>query len=253
MQLATFSTATARGEHPAADTLRQVIRGHDQLAPRSLQSSLGPSEIGEPCPRRLAYRLMGEQRVNTGSDPWPAIVGTAVHAWLAEAFLAANTWLGRIRYLVETRVTIREGLSGSCDLYDVDTARVIDHKVVGETAMREYKRNGPPQQYRAQAHLYGVGLARLGLPVSEVCLAFYPRGGMLAGLHVWAEPFDPAIAAEALARHDRVLEAACALDVDRHPDHYGHIPAATGHRCTWCPWFAPGTPVGATCPGHMAR
>ncbi|WP_263251610.1 PD-(D/E)XK nuclease family protein [Saccharopolyspora rosea] len=251
MQLATF-TRTEPVDHPLAEQLRQVVRDADRFAPRSLQMALGPSEIGQPCARRLAYRLMDERRVNTGSDPWAAIVGTAVHAWLAAAFEAVNDRLGRIRYLVEKRVEIRPGLTGSCDLYDADTATVIDHKVVGPTSMKEYRRSGPPPAYRVQAHLYGVGYTRLGVPVREVAVAFYPRSGLLSGLHVWSEPFDPAVAEQALQRHDQVLEAACALDVDRHPEGYRKLPTDPSHACNYCPWFKPGPDTGATCPGHMA-
>lgn len=253
MQLATFAPAADKQEHPLADELRTVVRDHDARDPRSLQLSLGPSEIGEPCAGRLARRLMDEPQVNTSADPWAAYVGTAVHARLADAFTAANERLGRIRYLVETRVTVRDGLSGSADLYDVDRALVGDHKILGESSMREYKRSGPPSNYRAQAHLYGVGFARLGLPVREVAIAMYPRGGMLAGLHVWSEPFDPAIADAALERHDAILEAACALDVDRKPGNYSHIPTEPGHRCTFCPFWKPGVEIGAACPGHMPK
>ncbi len=252
MQLATYapnsSTATRIG-----DGLRHAVLAHNANAPRSRQTALGPSEIGEACAGSLARKLMGEPHINTGSDPWPSIVGTATHAWLADAFTTANNQLGRVRYLVETKVTPRAGLSGSCDLYDVDNGgTAIDHKIIGETAMRSYKRDGPTPQYRAQIHLYGLGLVNLGLPVSTVAIAFYPRGGMLSGMHVWTEPYDPAVAHDALARHDQILEAACALGVDEHPENYVHIPTQPGHRCTWCPFFSPGAEVGRACPGHMA-
>lgn len=253
MQLATFARHGQTGAR-IAEQLREVVTEHDQRAPRSQQTALGPSEIGEPCPAALARKLMGEQRVNARSDPWPAIVGTATHAWLAEAFHAANQRLGRIRYLVETRVQIRAELAGSCDCYDADHGGVaIDHKVVGETAMRSYKRDGPSAQYRAQIHLYGMGLANLGLPVSTVAIAFYPRGGMLSGLHVWTEPYDPAVAQAALDRHDQILEAACALGLDHTPGNYAHLPIVTGHRCTFCPYFSPGVEIGRACPGHMPQ
>lgn len=250
MQLAEFTKNTPP-DHPLAETIRDIVRDANRLAPRSQQTAVGPSEIGQPCARRLACRLMGAPQVNTTSDPWAAILGTSAHAWLAEAFTTANQRLGRTRFLVEQRVQIRQGLVGSCDLFDVDTFTVIDHKVIGETMMSEYKKNGPPAQYRAQAHLYGMGFERLGLPVREVALAFYPRAGMLAGLHVWSEPYSPAVAEAALARHDQILELACAFGVDEHPDRYQLIPRTPSHACNWCPWFQPGPDTGVTCPGHL--
>lgn len=253
MELATFTRSDSRSPqaHPIGEAIRSVVLDANRDAPRSLQAAVGPSEVGEPCARRLAYRVMNEPRVNTDSDPWAAIVGTAVHGWLADAFTAANTRLGRIRYLVERRVNITDNLAGSCDLYDADTAAVIDHKVIGQSSMTKYKKDGPPEQYRSQAHLYGLGFTRLGLPVREVSLAFYPRGGMLSGLHVWSEPYDQAIADAALQRMWSVTEAAITLGVNDEPGRYSLIPAEPGHRCTWCPWFKPGAATGRTCSGHL--
>jgi hypothetical protein len=255
MQLATFARSDKRSPqaHPIGEAIRAVVLDADRTAPRSLQTALGPSEVGEPCARRLAYRIMNEPSVNTDSDPWAAIVGTAVHAWLANAFTMANTRLGRIRYLVEQRLLIVSGLIGSCDLFDVDHLAVIDHKVVGATAMTEYKRNGPPDAYRAQIHLYGKGYRKLGLPVSQVALAFYPRGGMLSGLYVWSEPFNETVADAALNRLWQITEAIVALDVEHHPERYAMIPRVSGHRCTWCPWLRPGSDKGDACPGYLDK
>ncbi|MBA8925895.1 hypothetical protein BC739_003094 [Kutzneria viridogrisea] len=229
-----------------------MIRDADRYAPRSQQRALGPSEVGEPCPRRLAYRLLDAERTNSDSDPWAAIVGTAVHAWLAAAFLGANDRLGRIRYLVETRLEIRPGLTGSCDLYDADEATVIDHKILGPTTMKAYSQNGPPPAYRAQAHLYGLGWTRLGVPVRDVALAFYPRSGLLSGLRVWSEPYNPGTAQAALDRHDQILALADALGCEHNPTAYQHIPRIPGHSCTYCPWLRPGPDTGTACPGHLA-
>jgi hypothetical protein len=252
MRLATYTPhRDPHTGHPLGDELRAVVLDTDRLAPRSQQVHIGPSEVGEPCARKLAYRIMAEPRTNNDSDPWAAIIGTAVHAWLADAFTAANTRLGRTRWLVERRLTIRDGLTGSCDLFDCDSWTVIDHKIVGTASMRTYKRDGPSTVYRAQAHLYGMGWARLGLPVHEVALAFYPRGGLLSGLYVWSEPYDPAIAQAALDRYDRIVEAAVALDVEHHPQRYRDLPRVAGHRCTYCPWLRPGDDTGHACPGHL--
>jgi hypothetical protein len=252
MTLSTFTPSARRGEHPIAADLRGVITEAARRAPRSQQVALGPSEIGEPCARQLAYKLMHHPASNAESDPWPSIVGTAVHEWLASAFTAANTRLGRIRYLVEQSVTIRDGLSGTCDLYDADHARVIDHKVPGATSMTEQKKRGPRAGYRSQIHLYGLGFARMGLPVRDVALALYPRGGLLSGLWIWSEPYDETVALAALARHDAILEAASALDVSGHPDRYRMLPRETGHHCTYCPFWSAGPDTGDGCPGTLA-
>jgi hypothetical protein len=143
------------------------------------------------------------------------------------------------------------GIFGHCDLFDVDTLTVIDHKVVGAEKHREYKRNGPGMRYRSQAHLYGKGWAHLGLTPKEVAIAFYPRGGLLSGLYVWSEPYDPSIADAALQRMDAITEAAVVLDVEHHPERYAMFEAETGHHCTYCPWLQPGSDTGKGCPGHL--
>ncbi|WP_232524345.1 hypothetical protein [Nocardiopsis gilva] len=71
-------------------TLTDVIMAASANAPRSRQRRIGPSEVGDPCPRRLAYKLLDWPTVNDGGDPWPSIVGTATHAWLADALLLHN-------------------------------------------------------------------------------------------------------------------------------------------------------------------
>jgi len=251
MDLTALTRPPSTTTSPLADDIRGVVIEAARRAPRSQQVALGPSEIGAACSRQLAYKLMHHTQTNSGSDPWPSIVGTAVHSWLADAFLAANDRLGRIRYLVEQRLTIRAGLIGTCDLYDADRGMVIDHKVPGTTSMARAKKDGPPPTYRVQAHTYGYGFAQLGLPVRDVALALYPRGGMLAGLWIWSEPYDENIALQALSRHDAILEAVTALDVESHPERYREIPRVTGHACTYCPFWKPGRDTGDGCPGHL--
>lgn len=238
--------------HPLAAQLTDVVRWDSANAPRSLQTAIGPSEIGQPCARRLAYKLLGAPEVNTGGDPWASYVGTAVHAKLADAFENHNRHLGRTRWLVEQRVEVSTGITGSCDLVDVDTLTVIDHKVVGPSSLKKYQKEGPGPQYRAQAHLYGRGWRRAGLPIKRVALAFYPRAGWLTGLHIWSEPYDETVADEALDRMHNLIAVTCDLQVEDHPDRYQLIPATPGHGCTWCPFWRGGGPADGTgCPGQL--
>lgn len=250
MQLATFQSAGQRDNHPIANELRDTVTFTAANAPRNLQVALGPSEIGEPCTRKLAYRLMDEPRVRPDNDLWASTIGVAVHAWLADAFTQANQRLGRIRYLVEHRVEVRPGLTGSCDLYDADRATVIDHKVVNPTKLRHYRINGPSEQYQVQAHAYGMGYTRLGLPVEHVAVAFYPRSTDLSDLHIWSEPYNPDIVLAALAKHDILVELISALDVEHHISRYKQIPITPGDSCTYCPWLQPGPDNGIGCPGN---
>lgn len=233
------------------ETLQQVVRDRASVLPRTLQQAVGPSEIGDDCQRRIAYRLMGLPGPNNNGDPWPSIVGTAVHAWLADAFLLDNERLGRIRWLVEQRVYLTDGISGTCDLYDCWTHRIIDHKILGTTSMSKIKRGEIPDRYRVQTHLYGYGYRRAGFPVQSVALACFPRGGFLDGLHIWSEPYDESVAEEALDRLGHLTTAAVLLQLDE-PDspHWSKVPHRPGPGCAWCPMWRPGQPADTQgCPG----
>jgi hypothetical protein len=99
------------------------IRGAISGDPRSQQTRVGPSEIGTPCRRRLGYKFLGVQPVNNHTDaPWLPTIGTGVHMWLADQFMADNVTTGELRWLVEFRVDVGEiagdTITGSCDLYD---------------------------------------------------------------------------------------------------------------------------------------
>lgn len=231
--------------------IQNVVRSAASRHPRHHQQSIGPSEIGEPCQRRLAYRLLDLPGSNPNGDPWPSIVGIAAHGWLAEAFEMENTRLGRRRYLVEQRVWLTDGISGTCDLFDLDTAEVIDHKVVGATSMSKLKRGDIPERYRIQVHLYGYGYERAGLTCKMVTLACFPRGGFLDNLWVWSEPYDPALAEAAMDRMSALTVAAVTLQLDTpHNPLWNLVPHEPGPGCAWCPLWRPGQATETEgCPG----
>lgn len=236
---------------PIAAVLSEVVRSASARAPRSRQRAVGPSEIGTPCARRLAYRALDVDPVEGGGgDPWASIVGTAVHAWLASAFEADNRRRTSPRWLVEQRVRVSESITGTVDLYDGETATVVDHKVLGAASMKRVKAEGAGEPYRSQAHLYGLGLARAGLPVERVALAVYPRSGFLSDLYVWSEPYSEARALAALDRLAAVITVAGVLDVDTHPERWALIPADSG-ACAFCPYLRPGLASACAdgCPG----
>jgi hypothetical protein len=233
------------------DQIQAVVRHAASKNPRHGQRAIGPSEIGEPCQRRLAYRLLDIPGTNPNGDPWPSIVGTATHTWLAHAFELENTRLGRRRYMVEQRVWLTDGISGTCDLFDLDGAEVIDHKIVGTSTMQKLKRGEIPERYRTQVHLYGYGFERAGLACKTVSLACYPRGGFLDGLWMWSERYNPTLAEAAMDRMSILTAAAYTLNLDEpHNPLWAVIPHEPGPGCAWCPLWRPG---GATdtegCPG----
>src|SRR5690606_16024596 len=180
--------------------IKALISDAEKSRPRSMQRELGPSGVSYHCKRRLAYSVVNsrktspspnERGANRYSDPLPSIIGTATHAWLEEAARSANERLGRVRWVPEQRVTVREGLSGTCDLYDVDTQSILDWKVIGATSHKKYVTHGPSHVYRGQAHLYGKGYTNLGLPVKYVGIIFIKKAGSLRDIHLWREPYSP--------------------------------------------------------------
>jgi hypothetical protein len=129
--------------------------------------------------------------------------------WLETAFDSYNlthapSLDGQERFYIETKVSVGDvngtEITGSCDLYDRITNTVIDHKTVGPTQLATYKRKGPSEQYRVQAHLYGRGWQRAGLDVATVMIAFLPRNGELADTYIWHEPYNEQIAVASLQR-----------------------------------------------------
>jgi hypothetical protein len=161
------------------EELHELIATRIGSHERSLQVRIGPSELGTPCHRRLAYKLTGTPEVETQSDgkrvPWRPTVGSALHDWMADTLRADNARLVSLghspRWLVEERVVVGtiagEEIDGTADAVDVETKTVIDWKFPGPTALKQIKRDilnpdgpGPPRDYRVQVQLYGRGLVR---------------------------------------------------------------------------------------------
>jgi hypothetical protein len=228
------------------ETMHAAMKNH----PRSQQAAPGPSELGIPCTRRLAYKILDWPQPNSDRDQWLSTIGTAVHSWQADVFEAANRELGRERFLVERRVQLPFGISGSSDLYDRDIAAVVDWKVTSLDSIRRYRRSGPGQQYRVQAHLYGLGMLLAGERPQHVADVFLPRGGLLDGLWIWTEPFSPKVAADALKRYDATRTALIMLDPEKHPERWALFPTAPAY-CEWCPFYLPRSgDLSQGCPGH---
>lgn len=227
---------------PAAQALKQelseIILWNEQNSPRSKQIGVGPSELGDPCDRRLAYRLAGVPAVNIWADPWPAIVGTSIHAWLEHAINVYQETNGDRGWLTELRVHPDELVRGSSDVFNVRTATVVDHKTCGAHTMRKlHKGQPPPDGYVTQVQLYGLGHTRAGREVKKVALIFYPRSGWLDDAYVWIAPYDEEIALKALERMYRIADQLIDFDIERNPHRFQLIDSAPGDSCVWCDHF----------------
>ena len=254
MPLGTFTPRTSALERKAEDLTRgdiapqiresmlAVVRHASSNAPRSLQREIGPSEIGHPCNRNIAHKLAGTpaDRADPG-DPWPSVVGTAVHAWMEGALARANQTIGAERWHSEKVVTVADGilagcgtkdhLVGHCDCYDSWLYTVVDIKVMGNTQHAEYVRGYVSEQYRTQAHCYGLGYVNAGYRVDHVALAIFGRAKRLDDLFVWSEPWDRGVAERAL---DRLSKIRTVVSAGLDPNQLSANPTDSG--CYYCQW-----------------
>lgn len=239
--------------------LADVVRHAADNAPRSLQTALGPSELGEPCDRKIGHKLAGTPAANTDSDPLAAIAGTALGAWFEQTFAEHPTPAEGnvvhngtpIEWLVEQSVqpaVWADGspLKGHGDLFHVPSRTVLDWKFMGKSTFDKLKAHGPSPRYRVQVHTYGVGYLLRGLAPRRVGLVAIPRTTCrLDAMHVWTEPFNPGLVADAISR----IEAIRSLVADAGQAALPLL-TRTDAPCTWCPFWKPGsTDPAVGCPG----
>lgn len=263
-QLPIFSQPAGRMEpepdKPMSDFGREIAASIKQLFyqynqrqtsdNRSAQTTMGPSEIGTPCERRIAMSLMKAPAVNSGGDGFAAWFGTQGHRGLAEMFEWANAGSGR--YAVETPLTFPSAYvpKGTGDLLDRSLLLFLDHKFMGTWSLNKLRTKGPSETYRVQVHTYAYGARQRGERVEHVAIVGWPRQGKdLNDLYVWTEPYNPKIASDALARVERIAKA-CRSKQDELVEIYsgdGQTMAEINTRvaadfpiapdCTWCPFY----------------
>lgn len=213
----TTADKTAAVADAYMDVVIEAIVNH----PRSLQTAIGPSELGITCTVALLHKLNGDPEPQRNDVPWRPTVGTGVHAWLEDAFDAEGTRRGGdpLRWLTERRLTVGSiagtDVTGSCDLFDLQEQVVIDHKVVSPNSLRKYRSQGPSQQYRVQAHLYGKGWEDAGVRPHLVAICFLPAAGDLTDAYLWAEPYRRGIAEHALTRANQLAMEIAVHGIDQ--------------------------------------
>jgi hypothetical protein len=246
-------------EDPFAVMLKQhltdMILWAEKQNPRASQANIGPSEIGDPCDRRIGYRLAQIPACNKDFDPWAAVMGTAVHTWLDNAVTAWSKEHGSTDWATETALAINEFVDGHSDLYWRAFETVIDWKTAGPDVMRKIKKDGPPPGYIIQAHIYGYGYEQKGWPVQRVALAFLSRAGWLRDMFIWSAPYDRSIAENAINRLYQIAHEVVSKDILKYSHRWEQIPATPSNSCGFCPWYNPGkeADTGADdqgCPGR---
>lgn len=236
--------------------LRQVLIDFEAQRPRSMQKELGPSELGTPCQQQIARKLARAPRRPITEPTWAPFQGTAVHASMEDVVAFWNAQLGRERWLAEDRLTVDPGpghypaVEGNGDAFDLDHHMVVDWKHVGTTALKKLrtaKRMGKPpkeqvsQEYRLQAHLYGLGHANKGRRVEHVRLVLLARSWQYDDSDEWTEPYNEALATWAIERYWKVVDRLADLDLTADPDAIATIPATTT-ACGFCPFKRGGQP-----------
>lgn len=172
---------------------------------RSAQVTMGPSEMGTPCDRRLALSLMRMPPVNPGGDGWAAFVGTCIHAGLEQMFMWADAGTGR--FAVEQRLEFPSSIvpKGTADLIDRTLFMLDDHKCQGRWSRNKLKTQGLSPTYKVQAHVYAYGARLRGEKIEKIAIISWPRDeATLDDLYVHVEDYNPAIAKAAFERVERI-------------------------------------------------
>ena len=209
---------------------------------RSAQKTLGPSEIGSPCDRQIAMKLLGIKPVNP-QEGWAPFVGTAVHAELAKMFEWANG-SGSGRYHIEMSVSFGSTVvpRGTLDLYDGVLYMVDDHKLKGRWSLNKLVQEGPTETESIQLQTYGLGAEQAGFKVREVAIIGWPRQeSSLDNLFVHVEAYDRKKAQAAIKRVEQIAaDVGLRLPDDRVPIDAERMIVArgfpTGDDCKWCPF-----------------
>jgi len=242
--------------------LQHVIEHAITHQPRSLQTRIGPSELGTPCDHCLAAKLAGWPRTDDGI-PWLPYIGTAMHAQLEDVFVQLEIDRNAmhstgLRYETEADVLVGQVMGqdiwGSTDLLDHAVGMTVDWKIVGATTLRAAKAAGPSPVYRAQADLYAKGWNDAGVRVDHVAIAYLPRNSISLDDAVWwTAPHDRSRAEQALERANRLganITALRALGDAAVAAWIGGLPR--DRSCHDCARY-PDRPAGHTAPGHHPR
>lgn len=240
---------------------RQELLGHIQAVidehPRSAQAQVGPSEIGG-CQSKLAWKLAygGESHRQGG---WAAHKGSVLHGWLDQAVFSKGPSLmpdGTQRWHSDMKLNpVCEWVNGgTLDLYDRLQQCVIDFKLPGQHTMDSVRGGKLSVGYFIQSQVYGLGLEKMGYPISKTALLFLPMAGddihgtaRGAVLRIW--DYDRAVAEEAI---ERVAATKRLIDKVGPQEAIAMLPKISDF-CSSCPAHASSNDRRAVCPGVTGR
>lgn len=189
---------------PASELKSRVILEITKGTERDKQKRVGPSGIGNPCPRCLGRELLGvESEREFSLYPW---IGTAVHFYLE------HTSFPDAKHELKLEVGEVPGygtIKGTTDIYFPNEGIIGDWKIVGLKKIKEYRVKGVPTQYRYQAMMYARGCELAGMVVESIAIIFIPRdSGNVNDIWIYEEEYQPEMAEAALARAGVIYELA---------------------------------------------
>lgn len=241
--------------------LRDVVVRYARRLPRNLQRHLGPSELGHHCDRQLVGKMAGVSFGSGGGnqlhDPWASIVGTAIHAFLEQAF----RWDAETtrRWVAEQRVTPDPNAAsphpGTADLYDIQWKAVVDHKCQSDAIRTRLRRDGPPFHYYIQMLLYAAGYMHLGYEVDRVALVSWPRTkSTLEEMYVWEKQItnEDLRAVLEVLRKTQVRERLAVMMAANEIGFWDIPMTPSEDDCQFCPFYNPAALAEGTsqgCPG----
>jgi len=171
--------------------LIKSLEAFDSQRDRSQQVEVGPSAIGG-CRRQVYHILKQSPKVNSDTESLASILGTFIHAGIAEAIKREDPFGDN--FIIEQEVTFGN-LKGHVDLFIKDLGMVVDWKTTKKTSLRYF----PKLQQRMQVQVYGYLLAQNGHEVKNVALVAIPRDGIMTEIRAHVEAYDEALALEGLA------------------------------------------------------
>jgi hypothetical protein len=175
-----------------ANELIKMLTSASKSDARSKQTNIGPSEIGG-CRHKAWRRLNGYENTNPNTLRLAAIMGTAIHGYIEEAFRRIDPF--EERYLLEKEwVSDDDMIIGHIDLYDKINHEVVDWKSTKKSNLRYF----PSKQQRWQVQIYGWLVEQAGHKVDTVTLVCIPRDGDERDIVFHSEPYDYSIVVEAL-------------------------------------------------------
>lgn len=173
-----------------ANELIKALNSSSKGSARSQQKQVGPSEIGG-CRRSTWLRINNFKRTNPDTLRLAAIMGTAIHTYIEQAFARQDPF--QERYILEAEVEY-EGLMGHVDMFDKVNQEVIDWKTVKKSNISKF----PSKQQVMQVQLYGYLFSKTGTEIKTVTLVAIPRDGDERDIVFHSEPYDESIALEGL-------------------------------------------------------